>query len=456
MRAELIGSEQLSSVLSITLEPSDYAGDYEKRLKRYRDNAQLKGFRKGKAPMSLVKKLYAETILGEVLSERMQKSLSDYIQENELNILGEPILNEPEEPQSLSTDVLKDYHFSFELGIVPDFELQGVSSADVYTGYNVVLSEAYLKEKLEDLRKQYGQRIDVEGAMEDDDLLSLIIEEKNPVDPEKCFTNEIKLLVKDVSTEYSEQIKKLSVKDKIDIDIYKLEKSTSEDFVKKYFLTDASEDVTSNFTAEIQFIRRLVPAELDADFFKQVFNSDTIADEAGALEEIKLNHEASYARTCEAITGREVMEAVVEKNNIAFPESFLKKYIIYTNKDVNPEDVDKDYPAMERNLRWSAIKRKITETHNIEISREEVKEQMAQDFIAQLRSWGYNSFGDLNIEDIVERSMQDRDKLEQTYEKIRSQRVVDYIVSVVTIDKKNITLEELESVLDKYRENNAA
>jgi len=175
MKTELTEVGTLHSRLTITLEQDDYKPTYDKELKKYSKQAQMKGFRKGKVPMSAIKKMYGRGILAEVIDKKIQETIQNEIKD--LSILGSPITSEEQEMLDFDIKDLQDYTFKFDIGLAPEIEVKGVSDQDKYEKYLVEVDDAMLEEGMMNMRKRMGTQEEIEAAVEEKDIVTLQITE---------------------------------------------------------------------------------------------------------------------------------------------------------------------------------------------------------------------------------------------------------------------------------------
>ena len=159
--------DDLNALLKVELSKEHYEAKLKSELNKYRKKAHIKGFRKGKTPMGFIKKMYGTAVLAEVINESLQTAVSSYISEEKLNILGQPLPVEQEEELTFDVNDLQDYNFSFELGLAPEFELQGIDSSSEFTRYVAEIPESMIDEDLSNARKRGGEQTSVEGAIEE-------------------------------------------------------------------------------------------------------------------------------------------------------------------------------------------------------------------------------------------------------------------------------------------------
>jgi len=163
----------LTATLSIHIEKEDYKDEFKKELKKYASKAELKGFRKGKTPIGVVKKMYGQSVLAQVINDKLQKSLTDYIESEKLELLGQPLPSEDQDGDiDFNPNDLQDYTFKYDIGLSPEFELQGLTDKDSYDIHDVQLTDEVVDEEIGFVTKKFGVQEDMDGAVEVRDIMA--------------------------------------------------------------------------------------------------------------------------------------------------------------------------------------------------------------------------------------------------------------------------------------------
>ncbi|MBK9492898.1 MAG: trigger factor family protein [Haliscomenobacter sp.] len=165
--------DNLNSVLTITLEKAEVENKLKSELAKYREKAQMKGFRKGKTPDGMLRKLYGKGLLADIVNDSLQRQLYDHIIENKLEVLGQPLPSENHPEVDLDPIQVTDYIFKFDLGLAPEFEIKGLDASSVYEKYAVEISDERVEEELLKARKRFGKRIVSEAEIQREDMLKL-------------------------------------------------------------------------------------------------------------------------------------------------------------------------------------------------------------------------------------------------------------------------------------------
>ncbi len=446
--------DNLNAVLRVNLTKGDYDAKLKSELNKYRKKAHMKGFRKGKTPMGLVKKMYGNAVLVEVINEMLQSSLSSYMSEENLNILGQPIPSASQEEMNFDINDLQDYHFAFDLGLAPEFEVQGLSADNSFERYAVAIDEAMIDDDLMGVRKRIGERTQVEDDIEERDMVSLNAEELDGDQlKENGWATTFSILVDNLANDdFKEDIKKKKKGDKIRFNIYELEKDRDAAYVEKYLLNigenDDASGIGAHFEAEIGEITRVVPATLDQAFFDKAFGEGIVKSEEEARTKIESEIQKYYDRQSESLLFRDFQNNLIEQNPLTLPDQFLKRWLKESNENVDAETIEKEYDSFAENLKWSLVRAKTVKKFDLKVGEEELFEG----FKDRVRQY-FGGYGDeLVILNTANRLMEDEKQVDQMYQELISDRLFNAIREVVTINDKAIGSKEFDEVIKKARE----
>lgn len=450
MKAELINTGDLTSQLTITLEKDDYLVKYDTELKKLKNKAQLKGFRKGKVPITALKKMYGKGVLVDVINDELQNRLSTYLTDNSIDILGNPLPSENQKTLDFDLNSLGEYEFIFDLGLAPSFEIEGISTEDVYQDYKVEVTDELIDEELESLQKRMGSSEEIDAPIELKDILEIEITEVEPAEGRDAYTTTITVMTDTLTEDMQSRIIGKRLGDDLPIDLLNLEKNTTEDYVKKYFLKDAPEGVTYSYKGTIAAIKRLKEAELDQELFDKAFGEGEVSTIQEARDFLRKELETFYAQQGQSITKRYILETILDKNTFALPQEFLKRWLLSSNEKVTKEEVERDFEGFEKNLRWTLIKQKIAENYDIKIEAEDLRSFIKDKIIRQFGQYGYPG---LNFDDMTNRVMQNQQTVQKEYEELLAERVMDEIYQKVSLEEKKLSLQEYKETVKSLQEN---
>lgn len=453
--------DNLNIALTVVIERNDYEPKLNEELKKYQKRAAVKGFRKGKTPMSFLRKLYGEALLADIMNETIQDTLYDYLDAHKLNFLGQPIPSDDQKEQLIDIKETKDvYEFRFDLGLVPEFELLGADASNELEEYEVEVPEKTIDEELEMARRKQGERLTVEeGPVLENDLIYLDARELDgDTAKEDGWEGEIILLVSQIADEaVKAKLLAASFGDTISFNVYQLEKHQTEAYVKKYLLQMSEEEAEStevgaDFEGTILRANRVIDAELNQDFFDKQFGEGLVTSEEEAREKIKQQVKSFYQRQAEGLLFRDLQNDLLEKNeeHIPLPEDFLKRWLQLSNENNTPEVIERDFENFKRSIRWSLVQNKLTKQFGIKVDEQDIR----RGFEDRIRSYLGNTPMMLDssfISATVDRMMEDEGQVESLAEELHTDRLFENLKKVVTVKPKTISIEELTTILQEAR-----
>lgn len=447
MKVNLEKNDDLTALLEFELEKSDYEKEYLQELKKYQAKATLKGFRKGKTPMGFIKKMYGKSVLAEQINKKLQESLYKYLQDEKIDILGDPLPNKDQQEIDFDAKELSNFKFKFDLGLSPEFEVEGVSTEDSYSKNLVSVTDAMIDEEILAYRKQLGESKETEDAVADKDLVKLQAEEAGSgvlADGWACeFTVSVDLLNDDVKS----KIIGLKKDDTIEFDIYNLEKDKDEAYVKKYLLQvpeeEADREIGKDFVGKIVEIKRLELAELNTEFFDKLFGKDEIGTEEALRTKIKENIYGFYNKQATSLMYRDIMQVLVEKNTMELPDTFLKRWLKETNEGMDDAKLEGEYEGFQENLKWTLIKTKLAKRFEVEVKPEEIRGHLTEKVKGYFG--GYGQVDSQYIDTMVNQLTEDRTQVQNAYNEIEADKLFAEI-------EKNITVAETTIDADAFKE----
>ncbi len=350
--------DDLNSIIKIVLDPADYKNEVKEEVKKHARKAQMPGFRPGKVPIGLVKKMLGMGVVVEIVSKRVSEELNNFINENDLNILGEPLPVEKRDENYFDIDCEKTLEFDFELGLSPQFDLK-LELADVITRYEIEPTPESIEKKIEEVKERFGEMENPEEVAEGDIVFG-VLEELNDEGEvvEGGFSKSIPLNPKRLKApSLFEALQGKKIEEHIPFTFEALENGLED--AKTVFMF-SEEEVGQVAEKSLRFrigrINRTVLAELNEEVFRKVLGDDTeVADEAAFREHIVNELKTEFeARTQNHFRG-EIKKALEAQHQMAFPEGFLKKFLKETSEEVTDENVEEHYENSLDGLKWSLI-----------------------------------------------------------------------------------------------------
>jgi trigger factor len=443
--------DNLNAVLTVTVEKGDYEPKLKAELNKFRQKAQIKGFRKGKTPDSVVRKLYGKGIFSEIVYEFLQKELNDYLYNGKIDILGQPIpsLDQPE--INFDLNQTQDYTFKFDLGLAPVFEVQGLDASSIYKKFDPIIPASNIDTEMEMLRRRTGERTFSEDVILAGDLLKLeAVELEGESIKEDGHTHTFSLLVDSINDELRPTVLIAKVGESFRADVFTLEKDRDERFVRKYMLgVEDSQEVGNRFELKVIEASRVDLPEMDQAFFDQAFGEDIVHSDEEARETIQKGMKYEMEAQADALVFRDMQTNLIEKNQLALPDAFLKRWLMASNENLSPDSVEVGYGPFAENLRWSMIRGKIIREHKLDVTQDEIKGFFKDRFRSYL---GGAAFNDDVLDSVAERMMGEEKQVNEAYENLMFERLSKVMFSVVTIEKEPIELEAFQEVIRKVEQ----
>ncbi len=450
MSVERIDKSPIETELAISIPKVDYEPKLKSEMRKYQQKAHMKGFRKGKVPMSVIRKMYGKAMLAEVVNDMMVKQLESYLKEQKLEVLGQPIPSEDQETYDF--DSMEDFEFKFDVGIAPKFELQGLDKDTIHTQYLVKVTDEMVDEQLQDMRMNLGKEVSIESDFEDTDRVvfeAKELEEEAGSLKKKGFEASFVTLISDIANEdLRNEVKSAKVGDLVRFNIYTLEGERTDEYVRKYLLgiTDEEADleVGAWYEARIDDVKHIQPADLDADFFKKAFGEDvTTEDESrdAIKERIKKFHQVRS----DALLFKSLQDRILELNKPDLPDEFLRRWLLLTNEELDVEMLDDSYKQFSQNLIWTLVERAIQEKFDLKVEAEEVREALKAQF---LQAMGYYDLADDVLNQYVDRMMSNREQVEKAYTDLISDKVFETIRDQVTLEDEMMDLEDFNKKIE--------
>lgn len=450
---------ELTATITVVLEPTDYEPKFKAELKKYREQAHMKGFRKGKTPMSVIKKMYGKGVLAEVINDLLQKELNDYINKEKLNLLGQPLPSNQQNEVSFDLQSPTDYAFAFDVGMAPDFEVLGIGTDNSFEKYTVLVPDETVDEELASARKRLGENISSEGPFQEGDLLKLHAVEWDNGPKEHGIEHEFSLLIDSLQPGKKEDFLGKKAGDQLQVNIFDLEKDSSPAYVRKYFLgLDEEDDREVNETFELTIMEgvRIQEPELNDDFFKGYFGDDTeITTVEEAREKIRQNIAGYYNKQAEALLFRDIQDDLMEKNKPSLPDDFLKRLILASNENATEADIDKEFDSFTENLRWTLVRNRLVRKFELKVAQQELEEGF-KDRVRGYMGQNPGLLDDSFLDQMAMRLMADEKQVEQLYEEILADKLYEALVEEVTIIDKPIHMDAFLEIIKEVQAQQAS
>ena len=435
MQINQTNQDDLTLKVSIKVDKEDYAEDMNKRLKDFRHKADIRGFRKGMAPMGLIEKMYGGQALADALNTVVSQQISKYIEDNKLNIIGEPL---PSEDNDNTADEGDSYTFDFDLGVAPEITVD-VTSEDTIPYYTITVSAKAVNDYKENLLRQYGNMQSGEAAGEDD---FVVVDFKQGETEVKDAYVALRSIADEAKSIFL-GIKKDEVKD---LDVNAVFPNDSDRAAMLHMKKEELKDMDPMWQMTVKDVKTFVAAKPEPETFDRIFGKDVVKDEAGFDAKVKDLLKNEYARESDYRFAADVRDYLLKKADVKLPEAFLKRWLIRVNEGkFTAEDIEKEFDAFTKDFRWQMICNHLMKAHNMEVTKEDLDKEAKALAAYQFAMYGMNDVPEDQLAGFADRLLGDDDQARRLYDKVEADKVVAYVKDAVTLEKKKTTVEKMRA-----------
>ena len=443
--------DKVNGLLTITVEKEDYNEKVEKTLKDYRKRAQVPGFRPGMVPMGMIKKQYGTAVKVEEVNRLLGEKLMEYIRENKIQMLGEPLPSEKQEPQDLEGD--GPFTFVFDIAVAPEFkaELTGRDKIDFYT---ITVDDKLVDQQVQMYASQAGEFVKAETFSGNDTLtgdLRQLDEKGNTL--EGGITTEGGMIMP-AYIKAEDQKKLFDGCKPGDIITFNPKKAYPDNDAEVAALLKVDKeqvkDLTADFSYQVTEIRHFQPAEVNQSLFDRVFGEGAVSDEKAFREKIAEGLRTQLVQNSDYkffLDVREHMEKKVGK--LEFPEALLKRVMINNNKDKGEDFVEKNFEGSIRELKWHLIKEQLVAANEIKVEEADLKAVAMEAVRQQFIQYGMGNVPDDVLENYAEEQMKKRENLDNFVDRAVDEKLVEKLKTVVKLNEKSVTLDEFNKMMQE-------
>lgn len=448
---------QLEAVLRVELREEDYREKVEKELKNLQRKAQVPGFRPGKVPFSMIRKMYGKSVLADEVNKMLVDEVYKYIREKDLNILGNP-LPDHQAAEKINWDTQTEFEFSYEIGLAPRVELELNENIEI-DYHRIQVPQATLDTYMESIRKQYGKRLSPEVSETGDALFGELVELESPgQEKENGHKNHSSLLTEFVSDEESrKELIGMKVGDSVEIDILKAVGNETEAASMIGVKKEELSQLNPLFRFTLESISRVEPAELNEELFAKALPGEEIKTEEAFRQRISEQLSLQYQVDSDKHFRNEVMKKLLEETKLELPENFLKKWLKEANKEeFSAEQVESEFPGLLDTFRWQLIESHLVTTNKVEVSREEVKDFLGSFMRAQMRQYGQENVEQSLIDGFVNNILSNQDEMKKVYDDLFDKKLLALYKEKLKLNEVEISFDDfVKLVTEKYQADKA-
>lgn len=374
---------ELTALLKIEIGPADYNEAVEKQIADYKRKATVPGFRPGHVPAGLIKKMYGKAMLAEEVNKMLSDGLMNYIRDEKLDILGNPLPN-LEKNAAVDFDTMTSFEFYFDLGLSPVFDIPFNKGLEV-ENYVIRIEDDMVDKYIEDTRKRFGKPV--------------------PKDTPE-------------TAEGTEEIESPDVKDAETIEV-----------------TDAETPAKKEPEME--------PAEMTPEFFNMVYPGLNLETEEDFREQVRKDATGSFSAETDKLLYNTITETLVKNTEVELPDAFMKRWLLENNEGkYTVEEIEKNYDSFRESMKWQLIENRLIREHEIAVSEEDIRNYIRTYMLRQMNMGEIDSEMQKRYESIVDAFMQNKEQVQRINDQLYNGKLMDLFKSTLTIIPKEVSYEE--------------
>lgn len=453
MKSTLNKTNDVNGTIVIELEKADYQEKVDKSLNQYRQRANIPGFRQGKVPKSLIQKMYGKAILADEINKIVSDEIGNFIRENNLKILGEPLpVNNEEEQIDLENDeILK---FSFDVALTPEFDLKIDKSVEL-AYYNVQLEPELLDRQMDAYKQNYGTYDSVEEDAKETDLIKgTLVEMEGDKEKEEGQVIENAILmpsyVKDETTKNSFIGAKVGdsvvlnpreAYDNNEAEIASLLQTTKEEVAK----------IDSDFRFDIKEVTRYKEAAMNQELFDRVLGEGVATSEEEFRTKVESELAKQYKPDTDHLFIHEVRDIIVKMmEEVTFPDELLKRWLLEADEKRTAEEIEEDYPKILEDLKFHVARQKIVDENEIKVEFTDIEALAVEVAKAQFAQYGMTNLPADVLQNYTKNLLGKEETVRNLYDRATEDKIIDWLKENVTVIEKEISSKDFSELMSEH------
>lgn len=430
--------DDLNLKVNITIEKEDYSEAKKKKLNDFRRNADIKGFRKGMAPISLIEKIHGQQALAEAINSVVTEQLNKFIDDNKLNILGEPLPSETADKNDW--DNADQFNFEFDIALSPKVELT-ISAEDKIPYHVVTVTEKAVKDYKSSLMKQFGTLQKSDKVKDGDFLVVDFVQAETKI--ENTYVSLNSITDADIKATFIGH----KAGDTMDVDVNKTFTNDADRAALLKVKKEQLAEMEPIWSMTIREVNTFVDAEPTQQVFDDIFGKDVVKTVEEFDAKVKERLAEEYGQESDYKFMGEAREYLLKKTNIQLPDAFMKRWLFEANEGkFTKEDIEKEYDAFAQDFRWQMIRNFIMKEQKMNVTKEELLKQAKSLAAYQFAMYGMNNVPDDTLTQFAQKTLSDENQARRIYEKVEDDLVLTYVKETVSLEKKKISLEKMREM----------
>ena len=442
--------DKVSALLTVNIEKADYQERVEKVLKKYRQQVNMPGFRKGMVPMSLIKKQFGKSAMAEEVDKLMQDAVNNYIRENKVNMLGMPLPND-EKMQTIDFDTQENFEFVFDIALAPEFKAE-VTEQDAIDFYTITVSDEMVNSQV-DMYAQRAAKYEKVEEYADRDMVKGLLAELDENGNTKEGGIQVEGAVMMPSYMKNDEQKAIFATAKVnDVLVFNpnaaFEGNEAELSSLLKIKREEVAEMKSNFSFQIEEITRAVPAALTQELFDQVFGEGAVSSEEEFRGKIKESIAAQFMADSNYKFLLDARTYLMNKvGKLEFPDALLKKIMLMNNEDKGESFVEENYEKSLEELTWHLIKEQLTEAFEIKVEQADIMAMAKENTRMQFAQYGMMSIPEEMLENYAKEMLKKKETVEGLVNRAIESKLAAALKGKVALNNKEVSMEEFNDLL---------
>lgn len=451
MKISFENPDKVNGLMTIAVEEADYKENVEKTLKDYRKKANMPGFRPGQAPMGLIKRQYGAAARMDEINKLVGKEIYKYVQDNNIQMLGEPLPSEKQEPQDLENGT--EFTFYFDIAVAPEMKVS-LTGRDKVDYYNIIVDDKLIDQQVDMFASRAGS-YEKARTYKDNDMLKGDLRELDETGNTKEGGITVEGAVLMPTYIKVDDQKKLFDGAKLgDIITFNPRKAYPDNDTEVSSLLKIERDTVKNMTSDFSFqiteIQRFAKHAVDQELFDQTFGEGVVKDEKEFREKIAEGLKRQLATDSDFKFIQDVRAHCEKKvGELTYPDALLKRIMLSNNKDKGEDYVEKNYAQSIKELTWHLIKEQLVKAQNIKIEDADVKEAAKEAARAQFAQYGMNNVPEDYIENYANEVLKKGDSNDALVDRAIDRKLTAVLKTVVKLNEKEVSLEDFNKLMSE-------
>ncbi|MFP4366382.1 MAG: trigger factor [Bacteroidales bacterium] len=450
MQVKKENKDDLNAVIRIQVEKPDYEQQVTNKLKDYKKQANMPGFRPGMVPMGMIRRMYYKPVLLEEINKIVSESLTKFIEEEKLNILGEPLTNK-EEQKEIDFDKQEDFEFVFDIGIAPEVEAD-ISEKDKFPYYVIDADKDLIDKHADSYANRFGEMIQGE-EVEDEDVIKGNLSQLSPegeILSDGISTENASLSMRVIKDEeIKNQLTGSKVGDILQLDLKKAYPNDTELAGILQVDKELIGEEPMNFQLTVEEISRWKKAAIDQELFDKAFGEGEITSEEEFRNRLKEEIEKAYTQNSDYKLFLDTRQKMLDKVQTEIPEDFIKRWLLESNKGkLTEEDLEKDFSKVKDDLKWQLIQDSLIKKLELKVEPAEVEELAKQQILMQFQQYGMANVPEEHLNNYAGEMMKKEQERRKLYEQKFQEKITLAVKEKATLEEKKVKEEDFAKLFE--------